>query len=165
MMDDSAVREADQSSADLVSVIGELRQDLDRLVPHLLAVLKRNEAEERQRIANLERAAKQLPTWPLAAGVNRFVHRMVQTDMDPELLDSIVEELGMILTDAGFSPFGKAADRFDPDRHVIVDSESEPGPGVWVVSKVYAEGLESFGGIVDKAKVTVTRQDGDSRGD
>ena len=162
MTADSMASEVESTDSSIVAAIAEMRQDLDRLVPHLLAALKRNEVDERQRVSDLERAAKEIPTWPMAVGVNRFLHRMLQTDMEPELRTSIVKELGAILTGAGFSPLGKVGDLFDPERHVIVESESEPGPGEWVVSKVYARGLESFGGVVDKAKVMVARQDGGS---
>jgi hypothetical protein len=139
----------------LVSAISEMRADLDRMVPHILNILRRDEEEHRTRLVELERRSREIPTWPLAVGVHAFVERMRQTSMPPELSESIQLELGALLTSQGFRTFGHAGQAFALARHEVAGA-SVQGAGPWVVDKVLIHGLAWMDQVVQRAVVTVT---------
>lgn len=140
----------------LAEEISNLRSDLDRIVPHVINSLRRDEEEHRNRVKNLERQSESLPTWPFAISVHRFLERMRHTEMPQELAASIQEELGGFLRGQGFRPFGKTGQKFDPNQHEPV-GKSGTDSGPWVIDDVVMRGLRWTGLVVQRAVVTVTK--------
>lgn len=140
---------------EVASVISEMRGDLDRIVPHIISILRRDEEGHRQRLAELERRSRELPTWPMAVGVHAFAERMRRTEMSPELFESIEVELNALLTAHGFRSFGRVGEAFESDHHEVASSFGR-GAGPWVVDEVLVRGLAWMEQVVQRAVVTVS---------
>jgi molecular chaperone GrpE (heat shock protein) len=141
---------------DLPAIVESLRHDIERVVPHVLNILRRDEDAHRKRVDSLTREAREAATWPLALGVHAFLERMRRTDMSSELLSSIEVDLGALLSAHGFSTFGRPGESFDPDRHEATSTSSDSDDvRTWVVDEVIVAGLKWLERVVQKAVVTV----------
>ena len=147
-----AVGEGEEN--ELVRSISDMRSDLDRIVPHIIRLMRRDEEEHRQRLDSLEKRARELPTWPIAIGVHEFMERMRRTEMSDELLESIQVELNDLLAANGFRPFGRSGQEFRADRHEVTGA-SMNGAGPWEVDEVIRRGLVWVEQVVQRAAVTV----------
>jgi molecular chaperone GrpE (heat shock protein) len=151
-----AAEGAELSTGELAVVIESLRHDIERLVPHVLNILRRDENEHRKRADALAREAREVATWPLAMGVHTFLERMRRTDMSRELLASIEVDLGGLLEVHGFSTFGRCGEAFDPNRHEAAGvSRDDDRARMWAVDEVIVPGLQWLDRIVQRAVVTV----------
>jgi molecular chaperone GrpE (heat shock protein) len=145
------------SEEDLPTIVESLRHDIERVVPHVLKILRRDEDAYRKRVDSLTREAREVATWPLAVGVHAFLERMRRTDMSSELLSSIEVDLGALLQAHGFSTFGRPGESFDPDCHEATSASSDSDDvRAWVVDEVVVAGLKWLERVVQKAVVTVS---------
>jgi hypothetical protein len=148
---------AAQEAPDLAGLVrSAVRDELDELLPHVLAAVKRDRAfdELSERLSKAERLLATRRERPLAVAVHRFLSRLRHLDFDQAVKDSLAGELVKILADAGFTETGQVGEDYDPDRHDALAGRAVDGKGT--VSAVDASGLASFRDVVVRAQVHVT---------
>jgi len=132
-----------------------VRDELDQVMPHLLAALKRDRAfdalAERLRVA--ERRLEARRERPLAVAVLQVLHRLRHLSFDPVAKTAVDAELVEVLAKAGYEEIGAVGEPFDPARHQALDGASKDGRGV--VVELYATGLACFGEVAVPAQVRV----------
>jgi hypothetical protein len=144
------------AAPDLAGLIrAAVRDELDTVLPHVLAALKRDRAFDdlSERLTQAERRLEARRERPLAVSVHRLLNRLRHLDFDQEIKASLEAGLVKILTDAGFEEMGQAGDPYDPDRHDALGGQVIHGAGT--VTDVDATGLSSFGDVVVRAQVQV----------
>jgi molecular chaperone GrpE (heat shock protein) len=150
------------SEGDSASIAQEVRQalreELDEVMPHLLAALKRDRAFDAlaDRLRDAEHRLKARRERPVAVALLRMLHRLRHLDFDPAAKQALDEELVGVLATAGYEEFGAVGEPFDPDRHQALAGETSQGRGVIV--EVYASGLACLGEVASPAQVRVAAQ-------
>lgn len=136
-----------------------VRGELDEVVPHLVAALKRDRALDAL-TARLEQAEQRLEARrerPMAVGVLRALHQLRHLDFEPAVKETLEHELTTVLADAGFQETGAVGERFDPARHQPLVGASEGGEGT--ITEVFASGLACFDDVIVRAQVRVGTPD------
>ena len=146
----------DGASAVAEQVQAAVREELDRVIPHVVAALKRDRAFDalQERLQDAERRLDARRDSPVAIALLGFVHRLRHLDFDPAVRSSLDAEIVQILRQAGFEESGSVGERFDPGRHEPIAGRTMDGLG-WV-AEVHATGLTSYDGIVVRARVGVS---------
>jgi hypothetical protein len=141
-----------------VSVVAEIvraavRDELDSVLPHLVAAIKRDRAFDAlaERLHNAEGRLEARRERPIAVALLRFLHRLRHLDFDEILRESFDIEIAEILHAAGFEEFGEVGDPYDPARHEPLEGRTVGGTGT--VAEVHASGLSSFGDVIVRAQV------------
>lgn len=148
--------EAGPGAAAIEEVVSAaIRRELDEVLPHVVAALKRNDAhvDLARRLDAAERRLGEREQRPLVAGLRRVLTTVRRLEFDAAAKDAIVGELEGLLVGAGYSEFGEAGEPFDPRRHVAIAGEARDGTPV--VVEVFEPGMETLGEIVVPAKVRV----------
>lgn len=137
-------------------VCAAVRDELDGILPHVLAAIKRDRAfdELSSRLSRAERRLEARRERPLAVGVHRLLNRLRHLDFDPAVKDSLEAELVKLLDDAGFDEVGRVGEEYDPARHDALGGRVIDGKGS--VTEIHARGLSSFGDVVVRAQVRVS---------
>ena len=132
-----------------------VRDELDAVVPHLVAALKRDRAFDAlsARLRETERRLEARRERPMAVAVHRVLCRLRRLSFDDQARAALDAELVEVLTGAGFEEFGSVGEPFDPARHEALAGEAQDGRGV--VVELYATGLGCFGQVVTAAQVRV----------
>lgn len=132
-----------------------VREELDEVVPHIVAALKRNDgvADLVRRLDDAERRLAARDQRPLIARLYRLVGLVRRLDLPDEVREMLLDELLDVLRGAGYSEFGAVGEPFDPVRHQALDAGALDGAAV--VAGVYEPGLETLGEVVIPARVRV----------
>jgi len=132
-----------------------VREELDEVVPHLIAALKRNDgvADLVRRLDDAERRLAARDQRPIVSRLYRLVGLVRRLDLPDEVREMLLEELLDVLRGAGYSEFGAVGEPFDPVRHQALDADVIDGAAV--VAGVYEPGLETLGEVVTPARVRV----------
>jgi hypothetical protein len=132
-----------------------VREELDEVVPHLIAALKRNDgvADLVRRLDDAERRLAARDQRPIVSRLYRLVGLVRRLDLPDEVREMLLEELLDVLRGAGYGEFGVAGEPFDPARHQALDADAIDGTAV--VADVYEPGLETLGEVVVPARVRV----------
>jgi hypothetical protein len=132
-----------------------VRDELDGILPHVVAAIKRDRAfdELSDRLSNAERLLAARRERPLAVAVHRLLNRLRHLDFDQAVKTSLADELVKILADAGFEETGRVGEDYDPSRHEALSGRATDGMAT--VTEVDARGLSSFGDVVVRAQVKV----------
>jgi hypothetical protein len=133
-----------------------LRDELDGVLPHIVAALKRDQAftEISERLRAAEQLLSARRERPTAVAILRVLHRLRHLELEETLRESLDLELVGILNAAGFEECGAIGEPFAPDWHEPLEGRTSDGKGI--VAEVYASGLSSFGDIIVRAQVRVT---------
>jgi molecular chaperone GrpE (heat shock protein) len=136
-----------------------IRGELDEVVPHLVAALKRDRAFDAltERLAQAEQRLEARRERPMAVAVLRALHQLRHLDFEPTVKRTLDHELTTVLNAAGFQETGAAGEPFDPARHQPLSGASQGGDGV--VAEVYASGLTCFDDVILRAQVRVDTPD------
>lgn len=138
----------------LVAQVAGMRSDLDALVPHVAAQVRRDRGHDElvARLGRAERALEAKRTWPLVVAVHTALNEVRSyVEADRGVVTAIESALLMVLNQAGFIEFGAVGDAFDPDRHDPVVGRTYEGRGT--LSEVRAPGLCFDNVIVTRAQV------------
>lgn len=137
-------------------VRGAVRAELDQVLPHVVAALKRNEAVAAltQRLDRAEKQVAEQGQRPLIRGLHGMLGTVRRLDFDGRVKDAIVGELERLLVGAGYTEFGEVGEPYDPQRFDAIAGEASDGRAF--VSEVFEPGLETLGMTLVKAKVRVT---------
>jgi molecular chaperone GrpE len=140
---------------DVEAIRAAVRAELDKVVPHVVAALKRDRAfdELTNRLREAERRVEARRERPTGVALLKLLHRLRHLDLDREIRSSLDSEIVGILEMAGFTESGAVGEPFDPDRHEPLDGRLSGGAGT--VVEVYATGLASFSDTVVRAQVRV----------
>jgi hypothetical protein len=144
-------------AAELAEIVRTaMRQELDGILPHVLAAIKRDRAfdELNERLGKAERLLAARRERPLAVALHQLLNRLRHLDFDQAVKTSLEAELVKILTEAGFDEIGSPGEDYDPGRHDVLSGRAVDGKGT--VTSVDATGLASFGDIVVRAQVQIT---------
>jgi GrpE len=148
-------------TGDLARVVRDaMREELEPILPHVLAALKRDQAFDdlSDRLARAERRLAVRGERPLVVAVHRFLNRLRHLDFDPPVKESLAAELVRILKDAGCNETGRAGDSYDPACHEALGGRAVNGEGT--VAEVHASGLSCAGDVIVRAKVRVAPREG-----
>jgi hypothetical protein len=140
----------------LESLKTAVRDELDQVVPHVVAALKRQDAV-RDLSGRLDRAERRLAerdARPLVSGLRRVLSNVRRLELDADVRTAIVGELEGLLIGAGYNEFGDVGEAFDPVRHEALDGVASSGVHA-VVLEVLEPGLETLGEVVVTAKVRI----------
>jgi hypothetical protein len=132
-----------------------IRHELDQVLPHLVAALKRQDAvaELRRRLDLAEKRLSEREGRPLIRGLRDTLGFVRGLDFDPEAKEAITTKLERVLVGAGYEEFGEPGEAFDPARHEALAGEAPAGSAV--VAGLIEPGLETLGEVVVRAKVEV----------
>ncbi|NLV56603.1 MAG: hypothetical protein GXY13_13430 [Acidimicrobiales bacterium] len=146
----------DDALAGLTAEVAGLRSEFATALPHLVAALKRNDAVQdlTDRLTRAEKQLSQRRALPSLLGVARALHRVRQMDLPSDARDTLVQELGQILTEGGLDEFGAVGDPFDVARHEALHGAVGPDGGASVTA-VHATGLAMGSLVVLAAKVSI----------
>ena len=138
-----------------------VREELDEVVPHLLAALKRDRAFDAiaARLDDAERRLEARRERPVVVAVHRVLNRLRHLDVDPDAKAALDDELVAVLRGAGYDEIGVVGEPFDLDRHEPLEGETLDGRGT--VAHVFARGLTCFGQVVARARVRVAASPAD----
>lgn len=138
-----------------VDVAKAVRDEFDKVLPHVVTALKRHDAvaDLSRRLDAAERQLAERERRPVVAGLRRVLSMVRRLEFDPEAKEAIATELERILVSAGYEEFGEVGEAFDPERHEVVEGEAEDG--IAVVVALHEPGLEALGDVVVRAKVRV----------
>lgn len=136
-----------------------VREELDQVMPHLVAALKRDRAFDAlaDRLKDAEHRLKARRERPVAVALLRVLHRLRHLDFDPAAKAALDEELVGVLAKAGYEEIGAVGEPFDPGRHQALAGATSNGRGA--VVEVYASGLACLGEVAVPAQVRVAAQD------
>lgn len=132
-----------------------VREEMDEVLPHLLAALKRDRAFDAlsARLADAERRLEAHRERPVIIAVHQVLNRLRRLDLDTDVKAAIDEDLSAILRSAGYDQIGAVGEPFDLDRHEPLAGGIRDGRGA--VTEVFASGLACFGQVVVRARVRV----------
>ena len=93
-----------------------VREELDEVVPHIVAALKRNDgvADLVRRLDDAERRLAARDQRPLIARLYRLVGLVRRLDLPDEVREMLLDELLDVLRGAGYSEFGAVGEPFRP---------------------------------------------------
>ncbi|HEX8084488.1 MAG TPA: hypothetical protein VF529_09380 [Solirubrobacteraceae bacterium] len=132
-----------------------IRTELDEVLPHVVAALKRNDAFD-DLAKRLDRAEKRLAERqqrPLVSGLRRAIANVRRYEFDPDVKAAILADLEGLLVGAGYTEFGEVGEPFDAGRHEPIAGSAPEGGAV--VVEVFEPGLETLGETVVPAKVRI----------
>lgn len=140
---------------DLADVRMAVRDELDQIVPHVIAALKRNDgvADLARRLDDAERRLASRDSRPVISRIYRLLGLVRRFELPEDVRTALTSELEDVLRGAGYTEFGAVGDAFDPARHEALDGAAEFGSAV--VAKVYEPGLATLGEVVVAARVRV----------
>jgi hypothetical protein len=153
----AVVGDHEAAVAELLSAA--VRDELDKVVPHIVAALKRDRAFDAlaERLRDAERRLEARRERPIGSALLAFLHRLRHLSLDPMISLSLDAEIVRILHQAGFEELGKVGEPFDPAHHEPLEGRTGNGEGR--VAEVYATGLASCGEVVVRAQVRVIPND------
>lgn len=136
-----------------------IRGELDEVVPHLVAALKRDRAFDAltERLVQAEKRLEARRERPIAVGLLRVLHQLRHLKFELTVKQTLDHELTAVLTAAGFQETGSVGEPFDPARHQPLSGASQGGDVV--VAEVYASGLACFDDVIVRAQVRVDTPD------
>jgi len=133
-----------------------VRAEFDEVLPAVMEALRRDNAfdEINDRLRTAERRLAARQERPVIIGVHRVLVRIRRLDFDRAIKQALDDDIGHLLTEAGYQETGQIGEPYDPARHDAIDGRAVDGKAV--VSAVYARGLASFGDVVIRAKVEIS---------
>lgn len=140
----------------LAEIVGTaVRAELDQVVPHVVAALKRDAAVKdlADRLNSAERRLGEREQRPLVSGIRRVLGLVRRMDFEPAARETLLSELEQLLVGAGYAEFGETGEPFDPARHEALDGSASPTTAV--IAEVLDPGLETLGEVVVRARVRV----------
>jgi molecular chaperone GrpE len=151
----STADEGSEREALAEAVRAAVRVELDEVVPHVVAALKRHDAvaDLSRRLDEAERRLAERDGRPLVAGLRRTLVHVRRLDFDPAAKDLVVTELERLIVGAGYTEFGEVGEPFDPERHEAIDGKAPSGGAV--VREVFEPGMETLGAVLAPARVRV----------
>lgn len=138
------------------SIRTAVHAEFDEVLPYLVEALRRNNAfdEISERLRAAERRIESRQERPVILSLYRVLDRLRHLDFDPAVKQALDEDLGRVLTEAGYQETGQVGEDYDPARHEAIQGRAEDGKAL--VSKVHSHGLVSFSDVVVRAKVEIS---------
>jgi molecular chaperone GrpE (heat shock protein) len=155
----------DEPSAGALAQIirSAVRAELDEVLPHVVAALKRHDAvaDLSRRLDDAQQRLAEREGRPLIAGLRRVLVHVRRLDFDAQAKDLIVAELERLLVGAGYTEYGEVGEPFDPVRHEAIDGEAESDRAV--VLEIFEPGMETLGAVLARARVRVGHDEHDDQ--
>ncbi|MBJ7330197.1 MAG: hypothetical protein JHC95_09890 [Solirubrobacteraceae bacterium] len=148
--------EAPSPEEQLAEIVGTaVRAELDQVVPHVVAALKRDAAVKdlAERLNAAEQRLGERDRRPLVSGLRRVLSLVRRMDFEAAARETLLSELEQLLVGAGYAEFGEVGEPFDAVRHEALDGSASAATAV--VAEVLEPGLETLGEVVVRARVRV----------